>query len=336
MKSETNRKTVKSSLPILLTVAIVMMIMIMAAFLVCRHMMKAENHARYVGMVNYASEKIAKTVRGMEMSAMNEFDEVEKHLDTPESVIAALKSKTGLNPDVRGYFAAFEPHYFEEKGQWFEPYVHHVDSSEFEVRQVGSAHHNYHRSEWYIRAKKSNDSFWSDPYYYYDGTNISGHYTTFVKPVYDAEGRLACVCGADMTFEWLGKELRRIDNAMNDNELINKYIAGDANFYTVVINNDGSCIAHPEGKTLVVDEEFVKRDLAQKRSGMAEIDIDDESAIIYYAPIEHVDWSLALVVTDEGTQGWLSLLGIGLLLVAFAGFVVIWFVCRRMKRNEAI
>ena len=80
MKSETNRRTVKSSLPILLTVAIVMMIMIMAAFLVCRHMMKAENHARYVGMVNYASEKIAKTVRGMEMNAMNEFDEVEKHL----------------------------------------------------------------------------------------------------------------------------------------------------------------------------------------------------------------------------------------------------------------
>jgi hypothetical protein len=139
-----------------------------------------------------------------------------------------------------------------------------------------------------------------------------------------------------MTFEWLGKELRRIDNAMNNDELINKYIAGDANFYTVVINNDGSCIAHPEGKTLVVDEEFVKRDLAQKRSGMAKIDIDDESAIIYYAPIEHVDWSLALIVTDEGTQGWLSLLGIGLLLVAFAGFVVIWFVCRRMKRNEAI
>ena len=64
-------------------------------------------------MMNIASEKIAKTVRGMEMNAMNEFDEVEKHLDSPEAVIAALQSKTSLNPEVRGYFAAFEPGYFQ-------------------------------------------------------------------------------------------------------------------------------------------------------------------------------------------------------------------------------
>ena len=44
-------------------------------------------------------------------------------------------SKTALNPEVRGYFAAFEPDYFPQKGKWFEPYVHHVDSNAFEVRQ---------------------------------------------------------------------------------------------------------------------------------------------------------------------------------------------------------
>jgi signal transduction histidine kinase len=30
---------------------------------------KTENHVRYVGMMNIASEKIAKTIRGMEMNA---------------------------------------------------------------------------------------------------------------------------------------------------------------------------------------------------------------------------------------------------------------------------
>ena len=94
-------------------------------------------------------------------------------------------SKTDLNPEVRGYFAAFEPDYFPQKGKWFEPYVHHVDSNAFEVRLVGNARHNYFKSPWYIRAKQSSESFWSEPYYYYDGTNISGHYTTFVKPIFD-------------------------------------------------------------------------------------------------------------------------------------------------------
>lgn len=73
------------------------------------------------------------------------------------------------------------------------PYVVHVDTSDFEVRMVGSARHNYHKSEWYVRAKKSNKSFWADPYFYYDGSDISGHYTTFVQPVYDVQGRLACL-----------------------------------------------------------------------------------------------------------------------------------------------
>ena len=334
MKRDIKEEKGKSSLPILLTVAVVMILIIVTAFFVCRHAMKAETHARYVGIMNFASEKIAKTIRGMEMNAMNEFDEVEKHLDSPESVIAALESKTSLNPEVRGYFAAFEPHYFEEKGQWFEPYVHHVDSSEFEVRQVGSAHHNYHRSEWYIRAKNSNESFWSDPYYYYDGTNISGHYTTFVKPIYDAKGRLACICGADMTFEWLGKELQRIDDTMRDDDLLNKYVSDNADFYTVVINSDGSCIAHPTSKTLVVSEEYVKRKLKQKHSGMAEIEVDDERYIIYYAPIDHVDWSVAVVVANHGKSSWLSVVVVGFLLIAFAGFLVVWFVCKRSRKDE--
>ena len=258
---------------------------------------KAERHIRYVGILNLASEKISKTIRGMEMNAMNEFDEVEKHLDTPESVIAALESKTSLNPDVRGYFAAFEPDYFPQKGTWFEPYVVHVDTSAFELRMVGSARHNYHKSDWYVRAKKSNDSFWSDPYYYYDGTNISGHYATFVKPVFDKSGRLACVCGADMTFEWLSKELGRIDKEIKQDALLNMYRIDDAEFYTVIINDDGSSIAYPEGKKVSLTSELTLKDLSEKKSGVVDMVVNGVPSTVYYGPIEYVDWFAAIVVT---------------------------------------
>ena len=257
---------------------------------------RAERHVRYVGMLNLASEKIAKTVRGMEMNAMNEFDEVEKHLDTPESVIAALESKSSLNPEVRGYFAAFEPNFFPQKGTWFEPYVHHVDTNAFELRMVGSARHNYHKSDWYVRAKKSNKSFWSDPYFYYDGTNISGHYTTFVKPIFDKSGHLACVCGADMTFEWLGKELERIDEEIRNDALLNGFKKCDDDFFTVVVNDDGSCIASPEGKKVTLTAEETVRDLKEKKSGYVDMLVNGVPSTVYYAPIRHVDWSVAVVV----------------------------------------
>ena len=320
---------------VLLAVLAVLVVVLCVSFWVCYQTVKSESHTRYVGIMNLTTEKIAKTICGMEMNAMNEFDEVEKHLDSPESVIHALESKTSLNPEVRGYFAAFEPNYFPQEGQWFEPYVHHVDSGAFEVRQVGSASHNYHKSEWYIRAKNTNKSFWSDPYYYFDGTSISGHYTTFVKPVYDKTGRLACVCGADMTFEWLAKELQHIDHESRNDDLLNKYLLSDGGeFFTVVINSDGSCIANPEGKRVTLTKDQVGRSIEQRKSGMIEMSINGQPSTIYYSPIDHVDWAVAVVVPNQGIIKPLIKFGIILLLVSVLGMIVVWLICRRLRVPE--
>lgn len=293
---------------------------------------KSASHTHYVGIMNVAAEKIGNTVSSMEMNAMNEFDEVEKHLDTPASVIAALESKTSLNPEVRGYFAAFEPNYFPSEGQWFEPYVHHVDDNDFEVRQVGSASHNYHKSEWYIRAKDTKESFWSDPYYYFDGTSISGHYTTFVKPIYDKTGNLACVCGADMTFEWLSKEVQQIDDESRNNDLLNFFLLIDGGeYYTVVLNNDGSSIASPEGKPVKLTEDQVGQSLELRKSGMVETKINGKHSTVYYTPIERVNWSVAVVVTDQGIAKAMIKFGIILLLITILGMIVVWLACRRLS-----
>lgn len=293
---------------------------------------KSASHTHYVGIMNVAAEKIGNTVSSMEMNAMNEFDEVEKHLDTPASVIAALESKTSLNPEVRGYFAAFEPNYFPSEGQWFEPYVHHVDDNDFEVRQVGSASHNYHKSEWYIRAKDTKESFWSDPYYYFDGTSISGHYTTFVKPIYDKTGNLACVCGADMTFEWLSKEVQQIDDESRNNDLLNFFLLNDGGeYYTVVLNNDGSSIASPEGKPVKLTEDQVGQSLELRKSGMVETKINGKHSTVYYTPIERVNWSVAVVVTDQGIAKAMIKFGIILLLLTILGMIVVWLACRRLS-----
>ena len=293
---------------------------------------KSASHTHYVGIMNVAAEKIGNTVSSMEMNAMNEFDEVEKHLDSPASVIAALESKTSLNPEVRGYFAAFEPNYFPSEGQWFEPYVHHVDDNDFEVRQVGSASHNYHKSEWYIRAKDTKESFWSDPYYYFDGTSISGHYTTFVKPIYDKTGNLACVCGADMTFEWLSKEVQQIDDESRNNDLLNFFLLNDGGeYYTVVLNNDGSSIASPEGKPVKLTEDQVGQSLELRKSGMVETKINGQHSTVYYTPIERVNWSVAVVVTDQGIAKAMIKFGIILLLLTILGMIVVWLACRRLS-----
>ena len=334
-----NTETGKVRKTILLIVASVLLLMLVVSFLICHYAIMKQAHVGYMGIMNVASEKISKTVGGMEMNAMNVFDEVGKHMDSPESVIDALKSKTSLNPDVKGYFAAFVPNYFPQKGQWFEPYVHRTDSrGGFTVRDVGSASHDYTKSDWYIQALDAKDCFWSDPYFYYDGTGISGRYCTFVKPVFDASGRLACVCGADMTFEWLTNELKRMDDATRRSDMLSKFRMFDGlDFYTVLLDKDGNCIAYPLGRSAPLKDEEVLRNLAAKKSGSIDVTVNGVPSTAYYAPMEHIGWSVAVIVPDHVVWKPLLIVGAILLGVAVFGLLVVWLALRRgvNQRKEA-
>jgi hypothetical protein len=334
-----NTETGKVRKTILLIVASVLLLMLVVSFLICHYAIMKQAHVGYMGIMNVASEKISKTVGGMEMNAMNVFDEVGKHLDSPESVIAALKSKTSLNLDVKGYFAAFVPNYFPQKGQWFEPYVHQTDSrGGFTVRDVGSASHDYTKSDWYIQALDAKESFWSDPYFYYDGTGISGRYCTFVKPVFDASGRLVCVCGADMTFEWLTNELKRMDDATRRSDMLSKFrMFAGLDFYTVLLDKDGNCIAYPLGRSAPLKDEEVLRNLAAKKSGSIDVTVNGVPSTAYYAPMEHIGWSVAVIVPDHVVWKPLLIVGAILLGVAVFGLLVVWLALRRgvNQRKEA-
>ena len=315
---------------VLLTVMVVMAIFASISFGMCYIVLKAEAYARYMGVRNVSAEKVAKIIRGVEQNANNIFDEVKAHHDTPDEVIGALKSKVNLNYDVRGYFAAFEPNYFPEKGTWFEPYIYQPEQGGFEYKQVGSARHNYMKSPWYVRAKTTGKSFWSSPYYYYDGTSLSGHYCTFIKPIYDAKGKLECVCGADMKFEWLAKELEWVDNSSKTNKLLNKYHwLSDFKFYSIILNNDGTCIVHPGEGTLTITNQDVIRDLGNRQGGVAETRINGEDCTIYYGPIEFVDWSIAVVAPKWDVLKPMMPVAAVLLFLAFVGLIAVGLVLRK-------
>ena len=178
-------------------------------------------------------------------------------------------------------------------------------------------------------------SFWSDPYYYYDGTSISGHYCTFVEPLYDANGKLVCVCGADMTFEWLSKELKQIDYASKQDDLLNRYLLNkDLDFYTVVLNDDGTCLAHPEGKSVTMKDEQVISDLKQRKSGKVKMVVGDQSVTVYYGPIRNIGWSVAVIVPNQNVLQPVILTGVTLFVVMVLGLIVIWILLKRQNYAE--
>ena len=300
MEAKTKANAAKLSRPVVIAGLVVFLIFILLSVLALNYAIKAERNARYVGIMNLVAEKLSKTIRGVEMNAENVFDEVAKHLDSPQAVIGALGSKTSLNPDVIGYFAAFVPNYFPEEGKWFQPYVHKGDSTEFVLTFVGSARHDYTTSTWYVQGVKEKESFWSEPYYYEDDLNVtSGYYMTFATPIFDRGGRLACVCGADMTQEWMIGNLQQIDNDIRHDELMNSYkMPGGDDFFIVILNNDGTSFAHPDGDIVTMSDERLISDLKQHKRGIAEIEVNGVPSRVYYAPLKRTHWSVAIVVAE--------------------------------------
>lgn len=309
----------------LLIVLATMTLLVAISCAICYQALKAEAYARYMGIRNNSAEKIAKIIRGVEMNAQNTFEEVYANVDSAESVIKALESKANLNLDVRGYFAAFEPNYFPEKGTWFEPYIYQPEQGGFEYRQVGSARHNYHKSPWYIEAKSTGNSFWSDPYYYYDGTSMSGHYCTFIKPLYDKKGQLVCVCGADMKFEWLAKELEWVDNSSKYNKELNKYhVLSNFNFFTIILNNDGTSIVHPGEESMDITDEKVIQDLMHEKGGVAKLTLNGQKCMVYYGPVEFVNWTVAVVVPEWDFLKPMTPAAVVFLTIVIAGMALLW------------
>ena len=316
---------------ILVTVLLVLVTMASVSFLAIYQLAKAEAYARYIGIKNVSAERIAKIIRGTEINANNIFDEVSSHLDNSEGVINAMRAKANLNYDVRGYFAAFAPNYFPDKGTWFEPYIYQPEHGGFEYKQVGGARHNYTKSPWYLRAMDTGHSFWADPYYYYDGTSMSGHYCTFIKPIFDNQGNLACVCGADLKFEWLSRELDWGDEANRNNKVLNKYLPNtEHDLFTVILGKDGSCLAHPENKTITITDEKVLKDMEHKLSGMTEMEVNNVPCTVYYGPIEYIDWTVAVVVPQEDLLSPLMPIALGLLILIIIGLIIVWLICRKL------
>jgi hypothetical protein len=62
--------------------------------------------------------------------------------------------------------------------------------------------------------------------------------------------------------------------------------------------------------------------------------VDGEPSILYYGPIEGIDWTLVVVAPKCEIQKPLLMVGIGLLVVAMIGIIVVWIICRRIKDEE--
>ena len=125
---------------------------------------------------------------------------LERELDNPERFFDLFKRMMDSNPVILDGFAAFTPEYYPEKGHWFEPLLARRGDS-YEEMVLGSEGHDYFQSDWYTQVIQTGKSYWSEPYF--DDSGGRTMVVTYSTPVWDQDGQIVGIVGADLSLAWL-------------------------------------------------------------------------------------------------------------------------------------
>ena len=322
------------SIKVMLTVLVVMLVFAVLICSITFVAIEAETEGRYKSITNLVNEKLNRIFTTVEINVRNANKEMHEALATPEEAVKVLEEQVKVSSDfIESYFLAFRPGYYPEYPQWFEPVMNKQHDKH--PRNIGAPDHDYFKRDWYYKGIKSENGYWSAAYY--DEVGSRDHVCSFVQPLYDKKDSLAGIFGADISLKWLAKELTIID-AENYQYGLTKFDTGkNYDFYTFIINSDGTYIAHPDWKRVMkrtVQEDIDSSDrdniakMTQRQQGKTVMNIDGIRAVVYYAPLESTDWTVAIVVPQMAL--WipaLSLIGL-LLLVIIIVLVVIYFFFR--------
>lgn len=334
-QSLANRLTKKVMLVFLATMIVITVIILGLSF----HAIKEETDGRYQAIMNIVSEKLGRILLHEELTARNVIYEVWDHLDTPEGVMASMEEEIKLNNYTQGYAFAFEPGYYPQYPRWFEPYM---KNGEEHVRNIGSAEHDYLSADWYKQAKSLEDGegFWTEPYL--DEVGGKDKLCSFFMPIYDSRKRLAGVWGSDMSLSWLMEQLKEIDAGSYSSGLLDYDFGEGLKFHTFIISQKGTYISHPDKERILrdnvlahvnQDDQDVIEAMMQGKRGDARITIDGEHSIVFYAPLEYTNWSVAIVVPEKVMLiPPLIMTGI-MMLIIIVGLVVVWLFCRSNIRQ---
>lgn len=331
------------TLTVLLTMTVVSLLIL---YLVTEAMMD-ETQARFHGIINIVDSKVEGVLSSVEVTAANNVNAVEKAISYGDDIEVALVEELKLNPHVIGCGVGFVPNYYPEKGRWYEPYAVRRGSGNIEISQIGSEYHDYLNSEWYMNALRSNQGYWSDPYYDAEGGRTM--MCTYAHPVHTEDGTLAGVFGTDISLEWLTMQLVEIEKRTQTYGWLKvNRIDESTRPYSFIVSRTGEYVVHPDtfrvlSGNLINEAKHTETGLddklAQKmirgETGCMTLDMDGTESIVFYSPLKRTGWSMAIVVPHVLILMPAYILSTIVLVVMLIGLIIVFYVSRVAIRRVA-
>lgn len=320
-----------------MAVLIVMSAMLMiVVYAVTKESMAREAESRYEGIIMHANEKIRGVLSDVYVAVINNINGIERDIHDPDKLQEHLQRMVTQNMYVSSCRLIFVPDFYPGKGTNYEIYAWRDPSGVVKGREMNEDNPDFLEHDWYKGSFEKTEGDWTPPYI--DRAASQQLTITYMTHIYDANGRLVAMLGADVSLEWLRERQHRVDT--ENHEIFEKGFKKQS--YSFVIGNDGTFLIHPD-ESLVMKRTF--QDIAAEtpdplddaafqkmkngEDGVMQVYKDGDKLWMFYSYVKYTEWTVVILVPDDIIHHNGYLLANILLSIFFIGLTIIYFLCHR-------
>ena len=324
------------SLSLKLSLGILGMVLLM--FILClgflfersRQLVRQEATERATHLLDNTALRVVKYLTEVETATDNICELAATNL-TPDSLSNYTSRVVELNPNINGCSITLEPDILPQQNGRFSVYTIR-EGNKTETAIEGD--YNYYEKVWYKTPKEKGNACWVDPYNDFNEGTLSSPIliASYCKPLYSREGRFIGVIATDLSIEW-------ISNTVSAEKPY-------PHSYCIMLGSDGHYFVHPDRLRLInqsisssfnpkehPDIEKLGKDMTSGKTGNALVDIDGTTSTVFYRPVEHTGWSIALVCPEEDIYSAYNTLTYIVTPILLIGLLLMLFICRKSIKH---
>ena len=316
------RLSLRLGLDIIVVVAAIFVVAVSYLFSISKDYLRQSAVNRATQILDNTGHRITDIMGEVETVADNMAWYVDGCMD-PDSLIRDTREILLNHPHFHSCSISMEPFYFKQYGRYFSIYSVR-DADTISTAQYGSDDFQYFNQEWYSKPQGLLQGCWIDPYL---NTNPKATYktdviTTYSRPLLDSNGYFIGVIAIDLNLKWLSQEITEVKPYPNSS--------------SIIIGSKGQYLVHPDTLKLIRESIFSDPDPKAKgvvdslgrkmlagESGVQQMVVDGNDALLFYCPVGKANWSMAIVCPESDVFGgynrllymvW-AIVGLGLLVI---------------------